>query len=74
MRFLPVNLDALLVELADLDETLALFDALQARPLPGIEEIVPAARTLLVQFRPSALKAADLVVPYRRPAPRRRWP
>ncbi|KTT42103.1 acetyl-COA carboxylase [Pseudomonas oryzihabitans] len=61
MRFLPVNLDALLVELADLDETLALFDALQARPLPGIEEIVPAARTLLVQFRPSALKAADLV-------------
>jgi len=30
MRLLPVNLDAILVELADLDETLALFDALEA--------------------------------------------
>ena len=30
MRFLPANLDTLLVELADLDETLALFDALLA--------------------------------------------
>ena len=36
MRLLPVNLDAILVELADLDETLALFDALEADPIEGV--------------------------------------
>jgi KipI family sensor histidine kinase inhibitor len=61
VRFLPVNLDALLVELADLDETLALFDSLQDAPIGGVEEIVPAARTLLVQFRPSAITGEALV-------------
>ncbi|WNW13038.1 5-oxoprolinase/urea amidolyase family protein [Pseudomonas sp. DTU_2021_1001937_2_SI_NGA_ILE_001] len=55
MRFYPVNLDALLVELANLDETLALFDSLQQQPIAGVQEIVPAARTLLVQFRPGAI-------------------
>ncbi|WP_458377935.1 5-oxoprolinase subunit B/C family protein [Pseudomonas fluorescens] len=61
MRFLPVNLDALLVELKDLDETLALFDALIAEPIAGVEEIIPAARTLLIQFRPSAIAQQTLV-------------
>ncbi|AVH38190.1 MULTISPECIES: 5-oxoprolinase/urea amidolyase family protein [Pseudomonas] len=61
MRFLPVNLDALLVELNDLDETLALFDALMAEPIAGVEEIIPAARTLLIQFRPSAITQQALV-------------
>ena len=61
MRFLPVNLDALLVELADLDETLALFDSLHAEPIAGIEEIVPAARTLLIQYRPSAVDRQVLI-------------
>ena len=61
MRFLPVNLDALLVELKDLDETLALFDALTAEPIAGVEEIIPAARTLLIQFRPSAIERQALV-------------
>lgn len=61
MRFLPVNLDALLVELNDLDETLALFDALMAEPVAGVEEIIPAARTLLIQFRPSAIDQQSLV-------------
>ncbi len=60
MRFYPVSLDALLVELANLDETLALFDALQQAPIAGVEEIVPAARTLLVYFRPSALSREAL--------------
>ena len=46
MRLLPVNLDAILVELADLDETLALFDALEADPIEGVTELVPAARAL----------------------------
>jgi len=61
VRFLPVNLDTLLVELNDLDETLALFDALMAEPIAGVEEIVPAARTLLIQCRPSAIERQAVV-------------
>ncbi|HMO30678.1 urea amidolyase family protein [Enterovirga sp.] len=52
MRFLPVSQNALLVELADLDATLALFDSLSRSPVDGVEEIVPAARTLLIRLRP----------------------
>lgn len=55
MRFYPAGVDALLVELADLDETLALFDALQRQPVAGVEDIVPAARTVLVHYRPAAI-------------------
>ena len=61
MRFLPVNRQALMVELADLDETLALLGSLQRDPIEGVQELVPAARTVLVQFAPSQVAAADLV-------------
>lgn len=61
MRFLPVNLNALLVELDDLGQTLALLASLRREPIAGIEELVPAACTLLVQFRPSAQSFASLV-------------
>lgn len=61
MRFLPVNLNALLVELDDLPQTLALLASLRAEPIAGIEELVPAARTLLVGFRPAAIGADELV-------------
>ena len=44
MRFLPVNLDALLVELDDLDQTLALLASLE-NDIAGVTELVPAART-----------------------------
>ena len=56
MRFLGVNNSAFLIELADLEETLALFDLLQQeirrgeKDLQAIVEIIPAARTLLVTF------------------------
>ena len=60
MRFLPVNLDGLLVELDDLQQTLALLASLQNEAIDGIEEIVPAARTLLVRFRPAAISHAAL--------------
>jgi len=60
MRFLPVNLDALLVELDDLAQTLALLASLQAEPIEGVEELVPAARTLLVRFRPARVSAGAL--------------
>ncbi|EJC83570.1 biotin-dependent carboxylase-like protein [Rhizobium leguminosarum bv. trifolii WSM2297] len=60
MRFLPVNLTTLLVELADLDETLALFASLDTDPVEGIEDMVPAARTLMIRFRPERLTAERL--------------
>lgn len=60
MRFLPVSLTVLLVELADLDETLALFASLEADPVDGILEMVPAARTLMIRFRPEKLTAERL--------------
>ena len=61
MRFLPVNLNAVLVELADLDQTLALLASLQREPALGVEEIVPAARTLLITYRPAVQNMAGLV-------------
>lgn len=60
MRFLPVNLDSLLVELPSLDETLSLFGVLQAQALPGIKDIIPAARTLLISFAPHVTSATAL--------------
>lgn len=60
MRFLPVNLNAVLVELDDLAQTLALLASLRAEPIAGIEELVPAARTILITFRPAVLSAAAL--------------
>jgi KipI family sensor histidine kinase inhibitor len=60
MRFLPLNLTSFLVELKDLDETLALLAALQAKSLPGITEMVPAARTLMISFSPETTSAGEL--------------
>lgn len=57
MRFLPVSLTVLIVELNDLDETLALFASLEADPVDGIVDIVPAARTLMIRFKPEILTA-----------------
>ena len=61
MRFLPVNFNGMLVELDDLPQTLALLASLRTDPIDGVEEIVPAARTLLVRFRPSRVSHAELV-------------
>jgi allophanate hydrolase subunit 1 len=60
IRFLPANLTTLLVELKDLDETLALFSALQSAPLPGIRDMIPAARTLMISFAPDVTNAEEL--------------
>ncbi|WP_162570317.1 5-oxoprolinase/urea amidolyase family protein [Variovorax sp. SRS16] len=60
MRILSVNTNAVLVELDDLARTLALQASLRAEPIAGIEELVPAARTLLITFRPTAISAAEL--------------
>ncbi|MFD1702044.1 5-oxoprolinase/urea amidolyase family protein [Methylopila henanensis] len=54
MRFLPAGSGSMLVELADLDETLALQASLAAAPLADIDEVTPGARTLLLRLRPGA--------------------
>lgn len=61
MRFLPVRDDALLIELKDLDQTLSVFEALARRTLPGVNELVPGARTILVCYRPSAITPEQIV-------------
>lgn len=60
MRFLPVSPRAFLVELADLEQTLALFDALNANPVSGVAEIIPAAQTLMIRTAPGIAADAAL--------------
>lgn len=60
MRILPVGVAALLVEVASLDEVLALYAAITAHPLHGVVDVVPAARTVLVAFDPGATSAQHL--------------
>ena len=50
MRLAPVGSAAVLVELPDLDAVLALSSALAGEPLPGVVEVVPAARTVLLRW------------------------
>jgi len=54
VRFLSVNHSAVLVELEDMFQTLALLRSLQSLPMMGVREVVPAARTLLIHFNPRA--------------------
>ncbi len=60
MRFLPVSLTTMLIELADLDETLALFASLEANPIAGIQDMVPAARTLMIRYQRELISAEAL--------------
>lgn len=60
MRFLPVGPRLLLVELDDLDQTLALCDALDDDPVPGVAEIIPAARTVMIHTLPGVAADARL--------------
>lgn len=61
MRFLPVNLNAVLVELDDLAQTLALLQSLQTEPVAGVQELIPAARTLLIYFHPEVTTLPVLI-------------
>ncbi|WP_413319978.1 urea amidolyase family protein [Agrococcus sp. 1P02AA] len=51
---------ALLLEATDLDQSMRLLTALARAALPGVTELVPAARTVLVRFDPTAVSAAAL--------------
>ncbi|MEV6410898.1 allophanate hydrolase subunit 1 [Kribbella sp. NPDC051718] len=48
MRILPAGDRAVLVELDDLDQVLGYYAALSDSPPPGVIDIVPAARTVLL--------------------------
>ena len=52
MRVLKCADTGVLVEVADLAQVIALGAALEARPLPGVTDVVPAARTVLLRLEP----------------------
>jgi KipI family sensor histidine kinase inhibitor len=51
MRLLPCGSGAVLAEYDTLAEVMAVDDALRTSNLQGIEDVIPAARTVLVSFR-----------------------
>lgn len=52
MRVLRCGDTGVLVEVADLAEVIALRAALEADPVPGVVDVIPAARTLLLRIDP----------------------
>ncbi len=70
MRVLPSGSTALLVELDDLDEVLALYWALKDDPPLGVLDLVPAARTLLVVTDPSRTTLAEVEAVLRETTPK----
>lgn len=70
MRVLPSGTTSLLLELDGLDDVLALYAALSDEPPPGVLDLVPAARTLLVVADPAVTTLADLEAALRRVSPR----
>src|SRR6185295_13808768 len=60
MRLRRCGPDAVLIEVASLDEVEAVRSALAASSLPGLVEIVPAAQTVLASFRPGSGGVARL--------------
>lgn len=70
MRVLPYADVGLLVELADLEEVLALFAELVDTPPEGVVDLVPAARTLLLRIDPSRTDVAQVAQAVRGARPR----
>jgi KipI family sensor histidine kinase inhibitor len=70
MRVLPCADSGLLVELADLDEVLALYAELVDDPPAGVVDLVPAARTLLLRLDPGVSDAEQVARAVRRAEPR----
>lgn len=62
LQFLPAGSNRFIVELDDLDSTIALGDALQAANFEGVLEIVPGAVTLHVSFDPVLTTAQELYI------------
>jgi len=60
MRVLPSGSAALLVELEDLDQVLALYATLREERPDGVTDIVPAARTILLTLDPAVTDPAEV--------------
>lgn len=71
MRLLPCADSGLLVELADLEEVLALYAELVDAPPAGVVDLVPAARTLLLRVDPAVTDVAQVARAVRGASPRR---
>jgi len=67
MRLLPYGDAAVLVDCATLTEALGWRDVLAAAAVEGVEELVPAARTVLVRLRPETATAAKRSIAALRP-------
>src|SRR5207344_151923 len=74
MRLLPCGPGAVLAEYDSLAEVLAVYDALQTAELPGVDEVVPAARTVLVEFRRVDRAALEMLLVPTEAAPRPHGP
>ncbi|WP_109439922.1 urea amidolyase family protein [Acinetobacter haemolyticus] len=61
MRFLSVNLNCVLIEFPSLEETIATYHFLQHHQHPHIQEMIPAARTILVYFNDLFIDAKNLI-------------
>ena len=59
-RLLPYGERAVLVEVGHPDEVLPLRDCLVAQAHPAVTALVPAARTLLIEFEPDQLTPREL--------------
>ena len=70
MRVLPSGTTAVLAELDDLDEVLALYAALVDSLPDGVVDVVPAARTLLVVTDPAITSLSTVADALRATTPR----
>jgi KipI family sensor histidine kinase inhibitor len=59
-RLLPYGTGAVLVELAGAADVLPARNSLVSQRHPAVRAVVPAARTVLVEFDPDAIATADL--------------
>ena len=71
MRALPSGSTALLVEVDELEEVLALYAALVDEPPDGVVDLVPAARTVLLVIDPVRVELSAVEAAVRRVTPRR---
>lgn len=69
MRLMPCGDVGVLAELDGVDEVLALHAELVAHPPPGVVDLVPAARTLLVKLDPHRTSVDEVAAVLRRTRP-----
>lgn len=61
IRFLRCGREAVLAEVADLSSAMALYAALRDAALPGVVDLVPAARTVLIRLDPAVTSPGAVV-------------